>query len=67
MSAAAPAAAESTRKLVHPERINAPEIAAGLAALAVIVLGEIMLILGAHHHDVPLQPLAQLVARVFGA
>jgi hypothetical protein len=52
---------------VEQDRINPHEAAAGFAALAVIVAGEVLLILGATHHDVPLSPVAQLVSRLFGA
>ncbi len=53
--------------LMEQDRIKPHEAAAGFAALAVIVAGEVLMILGAQHHDVPLAPLAQLVAQIFGA
>jgi hypothetical protein len=53
--------------LMEQDQIKPHEAAAGFAALAVIVAGEVLMILGAQHHDVPLAPLAQLVAQIFGA
>lgn len=47
------------------EKIDPHEAAAGLTTLAVILIGEVLLILGATPHEVPLSPLAQLVSRVF--
>lgn len=49
------------------EQINPHEAAAGFATLAVIIAGEVLLIVGATHHDLPLSPLAQIVSHLFGA
>ncbi|HUK60189.1 MAG TPA: hypothetical protein VLV50_13245 [Stellaceae bacterium] len=67
MSIATPTADETTANPVADDRINPHEATAGFVALGVILLGEVLLILGAVHHDVPLAPLAQLMARIFGA
>lgn len=53
--------------LMEQDRIDPHEAVAGFAALGVIIASEILLILGMTHHDVPLSPLAQMVARLFGA
>jgi hypothetical protein len=54
-------------EVVQRDQINPHEAAAGFASLAVIIAGELLLIVGATHHDVPLSPLAQLVSHIFGA
>ena len=47
------------------DQIEPREAAAGFAALAVILAAEVLLILGATRHEVPLSPLVQLISRVF--
>jgi hypothetical protein len=49
------------------DMIDPHEAAAAFAALAVILAGEVLLILGTAYHDVALPPLAQMVTRVFFA
>ena len=44
------------------EKIEPHVAAAGFATLAVILIGEVLLILGATPHEMPLSPLAQLVS-----
>ena len=51
-------------ELVEYNKIEPCEAAAGFAALAVILAGEVLLILGANSHEVPLPRLAQMVSRV---
>ncbi len=58
---------EDAGDLMAQDRIDPHEAAAGFAVLGVVVVSQVMLILGATHHDMPLSPLAQLVSRMFGA
>lgn len=46
------------------ETIDPWEIAAGFAALGIILVGAILLIVGAVFHDIPLPVQAQMVTRV---
>jgi hypothetical protein len=47
------------------DMIDPREAAAGFAALAVILAGEMLLIMGATYHESPLPALAEMVSRVF--
>ena len=47
------------------EKIDPCEAAAGFAALAIILAGAILLIVGAVSQDIPLPGQAQMVTRVF--
>lgn len=55
----------AVERLMDDEMIDPHEAAAAFAALAVILVGELLLILGAAYRDeVPLPRLAQMVSRV---
>jgi hypothetical protein len=58
---------EDAEERMEQDRIDPHEAAAGFAVLGVVVVSQVLLILGATHHDMPLSPLAQLVSRMFGA